>query len=191
MGERARLWRIARLHIWGREGGRGCCLLLSVCTLLPDRFHENECNTTTHHFPATAAAAALAAAEDELGRPLTAADAAVAEAHLQRLTAAATPAPPAWAEAAARQLPGWVAAGASGDEFAPVAAVTGGVVANDVIRAVSHSDAPTNNVFLYGVAGRSLVHVLPPPGVSSSAAAKAPAAQQAGGGDDAVALLDD
>ncbi len=68
---------------------------------------------------------------------------------------------------------------AAGDEFAPVAAVLGGVIGNDVIRAVSHSDVPTNNIFLYSLSGRPLVQVLPPPGSGVGAgAAKAAAGQQ-------------
>jgi hypothetical protein len=129
----------------------------------------------------TSLPAACAAAESELGRPLAAADAPAAATVLERLAAGAAAAgggaPPAWAGDAAAELAAWV--GAGGAEFAPTAAVIGGVVGNDVVRAVSHSDAPTHNVFLYTLSGRSLVHVLPPAGAAAGAGAPAPAAAAA------------
>ncbi|KAI8463493.1 MAG: SUMO-activating enzyme 1B [Monoraphidium minutum] len=114
---------------------------------------------------------ACAALEDELGRALAPADAPAAAAKLQQLSAAAAP----WAGPAAERLLSWVAAG--GSEFAPVAAVTGGVIGNDVIRAVSHSDAPINNLFLYTLSDRPLVQTLPPPGAAGGGGGGGAAAQ--------------
>jgi hypothetical protein len=52
---------------------------------------------------------------------------------------------------------------ANGDaEFAPVCAVVGGVMANNVIKAVSHSGAPVKNLFYYSLFdGRGLVEDMP------------------------------
>lgn len=49
----------------------------------------------------------------------------------------------------------------AGEELAPICAVVGGVVANNVIRAVSHVNEPLYNLFLYGVHdGMGLVETL-------------------------------
>jgi len=82
---------------------------------------------------------------------------------------------------------------AAGDEFAPVAAVVGGVIGNDIVRAVSNSDEPTNNIFLYSLTGRPLVQKLPPPGAAAAAGAvqKEQTAAAAAAAVDDVVLLDD
>jgi ubiquitin-like 1-activating enzyme E1 A len=47
-------------------------------------------------------------------------------------------------------------------ELAPVCAVCGGVVANNVIRALSHSGAPLHNLFMYSLHdGRGVVELRP------------------------------
>ena len=47
-------------------------------------------------------------------------------------------------------------------ELAPVCAVGGGVVANNVIRALSHSGAPLHNLFFYCLLdGRGVVELRP------------------------------
>jgi hypothetical protein len=51
-------------------------------------------------------------------------------------------------------------------------------VGNDIVRAVSHSDAPTHNIFLYSLTGRSLVHVLPPAGADDGSKGGAVAGEQ-------------
>lgn len=52
-------------------------------------------------------------------------------------------------------LESWVS---SEEEFAPVCAVVGGVAANNVVKAVSRSGAPVNNLFLYDLSdGRGVV----------------------------------
>ena len=64
---------------------------------------------------------------------------------------------------------------ANGDgEFAPVCAVVGGVMANNVIKAVSHSGAPVKNMFYYGLFdGRGLVEDMPLEGEEKQQAAAA------------------
>lgn len=80
--------------------------------------------------------------------------------------AAAAPGPTA---ASLQLLDGFLAG--AGEEFAPVCAVLGGVVANNVVLAVSHSGAPLKNLFFYSlVDGRGTVEDLPPPGAADAAA---------------------
>lgn len=109
--------------------------------------------------------------EQELGRPLTAADQSAAQEQLTK-AAAGTPA----AEAAA-QLLQWQFAG----EAAPVCAVLGGVIANNVVAAVSGSSAPLHNLLYYSLAdSRAVVEHQPPADAAKAAAAKAGAGHATG-----------
>uniref|UniRef100_A0A383W834 THIF-type NAD/FAD binding fold domain-containing protein n=1 Tax=Tetradesmus obliquus TaxID=3088 RepID=A0A383W834_TETOB len=95
-----------------------------------------------------------AALEQQLQRPLTAADLPAAQQQLQQLAAAS----PQLA-AAQQQLAAHLAGAA---EFAPVAAVLGGIIANNVVAAVSGSGAPLNNMLFYSLLdGRAIVETQP------------------------------
>lgn len=65
-------------------------------------------------------------------------------------------------DASQQQLTSWLQ---SPDEFAPVCSVLGGVIANNVVKAVSHSGAPLHNLFYYTLFdGRGVVEAMPPQG---------------------------
>ncbi len=110
---------------------------------------------------------ACAAFEAEQGRPPTSADAGILE---QQLQDNATSQGTVVAPATLQLLLGFLA---EPGEFAPVCAIVGGVMANNVIKAVSQSDAPLKNMFFYAMDGRGLVEELPPPQQGSAAASAA------------------
>ncbi len=60
-----------------------------------------------------------------------------------------------------------------GEEFAPVCAVVGGVAANNVVKAVSHSGAPLHNCFYFSLFdGRGVVEQHPAEAVANGHKAK-------------------
>jgi hypothetical protein len=131
---------------------------------------HGRCRHCAHGTPPTNTA--CWAAEQRLQRPLTAGD----QPQLQALLAdALTAAPVAHAEAA-QQLLAWLPQG----EVAPVCAVLGGVIANNVVAAVSGASAPLHNLLCYSLADSRAVVERPPPaaGAVLAHAAGAAAAQQ-------------
>jgi ubiquitin-like 1-activating enzyme E1 A len=127
--------------------------------------------------------AVCAALEAQLQRPLTADDLPAAQQQLQDLASSSTQL------AAAQQLLAAHLSGAA--EFAPVCAVLGGIIANNVVAAVSGSGAPLNNKLYYSLLdGRAIVETQPVAasgsGQQGKAGAAAGAAQQQQQGDEVV-----
>lgn len=111
------------------------------------------------------------ALEAQLQRPLVPADLAEAQQQLEALAGGSTQLP------SAQQLLAAMLSGAA--EFAPVCAVLGGVMANNVVAAVSANGAPLNNLLYYTLFdGRAIVETQ---SSSSGAAAAAKAAPGATG----------
>lgn len=106
--------------------------------------------------------------EQQLQRPLTAADLQATQQHLTTSCSNNTP-----HQAAAQQLlAAWLQNPA---EFAPVCAVLGGVIANNVVAAVSAASAPLNNLLYYSLFdSRAIVEQQPAaPAAGGSGAAAA------------------
>jgi ubiquitin-like 1-activating enzyme E1 A len=95
-----------------------------------------------------------AALEAQLQQPLTADDLPAAQQQLQELASSSPQL------ASAQQLLEAHLTGAA--EFAPVCAVLGGIIANNVVTAVSGSGAPLNNMLYYSLLdGRAIVETQP------------------------------
>jgi hypothetical protein len=119
--------------------------------------------------------------EQELQQPLAASDLSAAQVHLRSSSAHNAP-----HQAAAEELlAAWLQNPA---EFAPVCAVLGGIIANNVVSAVSASSAPLNNLLYYSLFdSRAIVEQQPGAAAmvaggkaaAAAAAAKAAAAQPA------------
>jgi len=108
-------------------------------------------------------AAACLALESKTRRRLSSDDLAAAQQHLSSSTESQAGAH----QEAAQQLLASVVSGA--DEFAPVCAVLAGIIANNVVAAVSGSEAPLNNLLYFTLFdGRAIVEHGQPEGSSSS-----------------------
>jgi hypothetical protein len=109
--------------------------------------------------------------EQQLQRPLSAADLPAAQVHLADSCTNNAP-----RTAAAEQLlAAWLA---NPEEFAPVCAVLGGIIANNVVAAVSASSAPINNLLYYSLCDTRAIVEQRPSAAVAVAGAKAGAAQQ-------------
>jgi hypothetical protein len=115
--------------------------------------------------------AACAELEAAHSRPVAPADAEAVQGIIQQRAAGSGV---STTSVAAQMVPSYL----SPSEFAPVCAVTGGVIANNVVRAVSKSGAPLSNFFYYSLMdGKGVVEQVPPP--AAAAAAGGAAAGQA------------
>lgn len=116
--------------------------------------------------PAVFFATACLKAEQELQRPLSAADLPLAQRHLHSSTTDSNNSA-AQLTAAEQLLAAWLEHPA---EFAPVCAVLGGVIANNVVAAVSASSAPLNNLLYYSLFdSRAIVEQQPPAAAAAAA----------------------
>jgi ubiquitin-like 1-activating enzyme E1 A len=116
--------------------------------------------------------AVCAALESQLQRPLTADDLPAAQQQLQQLAGSSPQL------TSAQQLLAAHLTGAA--EFAPVCAVLGGIIANNVVAAVSGSGAPLNNLLYYSLFdGRAIVERQPAGSAQQSSKAAAGPQQQA------------
>lgn len=133
-----------RMHWLGLAGVMKLCLLQALTPAVSLR--PGALPAPTNREPALTHGscprpfAACYAFEQDQGCPPTAADAAALAAGFGACGS------DAWAAGARQQLDAWLG---SSNEFAPVCAIVGGVAANNVVKIVSQSDAPLNNLLYF------------------------------------------
>lgn len=131
----------------------------------------------------TTTTAACLQTEQQLQRPLTAADLPAAQQQL-RPSYSNNSAP--HQSAADALLAAWLQ---NPEEFAPVCAVLGGVIANNVVAAVSAASAPLNNLLYYSLFdSRAIVEQQPPAAAAAAAGRKAGVAAVAQREEDALVI---
>lgn len=123
--------------------------------------------------------------EQQLKRPLTAADLPAAQ---QQLRTSCSNNSAAHQTAAEALLAAWLQ---NPEEFAPVCAVLGGVIANNVVAAVSAASEPLNNLLYYSlVDSRAIVEQQPPATVAAAATGKAAGKEVAAQQEEDALLID-
>jgi hypothetical protein len=113
------------------------------------------------------ACAACLALEQRLQRQLVGSDLAAAQELLSSSSSRRSTAAGPYQEAAEQLLAALVS---GSDEFAPVCAVLGGVIANNVVTSVSRAGAPLNNLLYFTLFdGRAIVETQPAAGAAAVA----------------------
>lgn len=149
-----------------------CSALVELVSVLPEMSAGLHSPAVACYTAAAVCFAALLATETKLERSLTPDDLSTAQQQLHNI---ANNHPQ---RSTAEQLLQSVISGAA--EFAPVCAVLGGVIANNVVMAVSASGTPLNNMLYYTLFdGRAIVETQPAAAATGTGAGiKAAAVQQ-------------